>query len=376
LNFELFYFMSTFNKILIRVIDLAIIFVVIWIGYSFYSLNQIKHIGSSCLLSRVFVLATDIHQASIDFLSYSLFHPPLPQKKLLFVGDIMLGRGVAKLMAKKGSYYPFARIGPFLYEADLTIGNLEGPIVKTVPKSSPHSMIFAFSSSSADTLAKAGFDLLSLANNHTLNMKTEGLEETRYFLEGAGIQPFGDPLQCNTNFVVSKDGIVFVGFNKTFSNSCPDAEITTTIEKLREKAPHKFIIVIMHWGKEYSLKNTIKQKDLAHKIIDAGADLIIGSHPHVVENIEEYKGKLIFYSLGNFVFDQYFSDNVQQGLAVEVIFEPSEILYILWPIKSTSSQPFLMDSMYRRGFLKKLADRSDSRLTEQIESGIIEAKPK
>ena len=132
------------------------------------------------------------------------------------------------------------------------------------------------------------------------------------------------------------------------------------------------MIVFLHWGEEYQLISSSSQRKLAHSLIDAGADLIIGSHPHVVQEIEKYKGKLIFYSLGNFIFDQYFSRETQKGLAVSLELYPSRIIYKLYPYTLFHSQPKLMNEKEREWFLNNLAEKSSADLRSQIKNGIIE----
>ena len=131
------------------------------------------------------------------------------------------------------------------------------------------------------------------------------------------------------------------------------------------------IIINIHWGKEYQGKNNQAQQNLAHQIIDTGADLIIGHHSHVVQNIELYNDKLIFYSLGNFIFDQYFSKEVQQSIAIGVEINSSNEIYHLFPINSQLSQPFLMSQQEADLFLADLASKSTANLSEQIKKGTI-----
>lgn len=363
--------MSTREKVIIRVIDLVIIFAIVWISWYWHGLIIIKkNTATSNLFSDSFIFLSRLNRVSLNSLD-KLLSQPLPQKKVLFVGDIMLGRGVGNLISKYGEDYPIKNIKPLLSQVDFCIGNLEGPIVKDVPKLSSHSMVFAFGTSSLKFFSSANCKLLSLANNHTLDMKKDGLEETRGILNDNGIQFFGDPLKCNSDFIVQKDNIIFSGFNRISDYACPDKSIIGTITSLKNNNPHKFLVVVMHWGKEYSTSTTKEQRSLAHKMIDAGADLILGSHPHVVEGIEEYKGKLVFYSLGNFIFDQYFSKEVQEELGVETVFYPKMILYRLWPIQSTSSQLSLMTKEQANNFLSKLSQKSSSDLKQQITNGII-----
>ncbi len=310
----------------------------------------------------------------------------IESKTVLFVGDIMLDREVENLMAKNGTLYPFRKINRFTNGVDIVFGNLEGPIVKDLPDFSDRSLKFAFSKNTVEGLAFGNFSLLSLANNHTLNARENGPRETREFLKKGAIDFVGDPSECSQEFSYQKNGIAFLAFNETYPSSCTDKEIIDTIKSVKAKNPEDFLIVSLHWGNKYRLTSSYNQRKLACQIIDAGADLIIGHHPHVVQEIEIYKNKLIFYSLGNFIFDQYFSKNTQQGLAVGLEIYPNanaqkysslngkELVFRLFPIQSKLSQPFLMEQKNAKLFLEKLAKKSDKSLAEGIRSGIIEIK--
>jgi poly-gamma-glutamate synthesis protein (capsule biosynthesis protein) len=296
------------------------------------------------------------------------------KKTILFVGDIMLDRAVERLMKKNGILYPFEKTEQFFknQKAEIIFGNLEGPIVENPPNFSDDSLKFAFSPSAREGLKFANFNLLSLANNHSLNMEESGLAETREFLEKANINFVGDPLKCSDEFLFQKDNIIFFAFNKIYPSNCSDKEIIETIKSIKLKNPESFLIISAHWGKEYQLKSSAIQQKLAREIIGAGADLIIGHHPHTVQEIEIYKNKLIFYSLGNFIFDQYFSKNTQQGLAIGLEIKKNKLTFRFFPIQSKLSQPFLMEQKESKEFLEKLAKRSDENLSEQIKNGIIE----
>jgi poly-gamma-glutamate synthesis protein (capsule biosynthesis protein) len=247
---------------------------------------------------------------------------------LIFVGDMMLDRGVEYMIKTKGKddfKFPFLKIADEFKKADVVSGNLEGPIVENPPKFPPHSLTFAFSPKVLEGLSFAHFNLLSLANNHTENMGKAGLKETREFLAKANINFLGDPIKCDEDFLFEKNGIIFFAFNKTFPVNCSDEKIFEIIKKTRNSNLKKILIVIFHWGNEYQLKSSNEQKELAHKVIDAGADLVIGSHPHVIQEIEKYKGTYIIYSLGNFIFDQAFSKETMKGLMVKVSIKNAKI---------------------------------------------------
>lgn len=292
------------------------------------------------------------------------------EKKLIFVGDIMLDRGVEYLMNKNGNNYSFEQVKPWFDQADLVVANLEGPIVKDPPYNGSTSLSFAFKPETVDVLNYANIRMVSLANNHVLNMGKNGYEQTKNFLQKGEIEYIGQPSKCKYDDFGFYDDLIFIGFNKTYSQ-CTDNDVVKIITRAQKDYPDKLIVASIHWGQEYKLINSEAQQSLAHQMIDAGVDLIIGHHPHVVQNIEYYKNKLIFYSLGNFVFDQYFSKNTQEALAVSLKVKEGNLEYMLHPVQSSFSQPYLMSKENSAIFLANLAKRSSSVLINQIETGVI-----
>lgn len=294
------------------------------------------------------------------------------EKTILFLGDIMLDRGVEYLMKKNSDFYPLERISQFLKGIDIVVGNLEGPIMKNPPYFPDDSLKFAFSPEAMKTLSLGNFNLVSLANNHTFDLVEAGLQETKELLTEGSVNFVGHPIQCDQDVSFKQDDVIFLAFNKTYPFNCSNEEIAEIVRIEKEFNSDKFLIVIFHWGEEYYPKSLISQQSLAHQIIEAGADLIIGSHSHVVQEIEEYQGKLIFYSLGNFIFDQYFSTETQQGLAVGLELQADRTIFRLFPIQSHLSQPFLMEKETAEDFLSELAQKSSQSLSAGIEKGIIE----
>ena len=295
-------------------------------------------------------------------------------KTILLVGDIMLDRGVEDLIKQNSIYYPFQNISHFLRGIDIVFGNLEGPIVKNPPELLDNSLKFAFNPEVIKGASWCNFNLFSLANNHTLDMGKKGLEETKEWLRKYQINFVGSPLSSssdNLDSSFSRDNITFLAFNQIFPFMVKEEKIIKTIKTVKSLNPDKFLIVSLHWGEEYKLISSPAQQSLAHKIIEAGADLIIGHHPHVVQNIEKYQGKLIFYSLGNFVFDQYFSPETRQGLAVGLEIHHNKLVYRLFPLQINLSQPVLMEKNKVSEFLIQLAKRSDDKLVDEIKDGII-----
>jgi len=295
-------------------------------------------------------------------------------KTILLVGDIMLDRGVEDLIKQNSIYYPFQKISHFLRGIDIIFGNLEGPIVKNPPELLDNSLKFAFNLDVMKAISWCNFNLFSLANNHTLDMGKEGLEETKRWLRKYQINFVGNPLSGNLNnqdFSFSIDKIIFLAFNQIFPFVIREEEIIKKVKTVKSLNPDNFLIISLHWGEEYKLINSSAQQKLAHQLIEAGADLIIGHHPHVVQNIEKYQGKLIFYSLGNFIFDQYFSSDTQQGLAVGLEIYPKNLVYRLFPLQINLSQPVLIEQNKASKFLIQLAKRSDDKLVDEIKDAII-----
>lgn len=299
---------------------------------------------------------------------------PKERTVMLFVGDIMLGRYVETLMNTYGSQYPFEHIEPFLASRDFVFGNLEGPLVYDHLQTENFSTSFSFSEDKADVLVDNHFDAVSLANNHTLDQGVTGFENTHDILDANGIAYTGHATQMGEEYVlntnIGNETVNFISFNTTFPTNDENAAIATV--QSVEETSEDLIIVNVHWGTEYQLTSSASQQEFAHRLIDAGADLVIGHHPHVAQEVELYEGKLIFYSLGNFIFDQYFSTDVQEGLAVSIALEPDRMIFRLYPLQSSRSQVRLMDPESVPVWLYDLAARSDSALFDQISQGLIQ----
>lgn len=269
---------------------------------------------------------------------------------IIAVGDIMTSRNVAAKMRLYGNDYPFASSTDFLSSADITFANLETPITAgpIVPTGS-----FSFHADPGSELAlkKAGIDVLSLANNHSPNYGDKGLIDTIAYLDAQQLYHTGagrNIEEAREPAIIEHQGIrfAFIAFNDSDvvpplygASSNHGGTAIMTAENLQAalslaKAQADVVIVSMHSGTEYTRIANERQVAFAHQAIDLGADVVIGSHPHVVQNIERYKGKYIFYSLGNFVFDQMFSEETREGLAVKLSFKDKEIDDVqLYPFK-------------------------------------------
>jgi poly-gamma-glutamate synthesis protein (capsule biosynthesis protein) len=292
--------------------------------------------------------------------------------KMLFVGDMMFDRGVERVMQEVGFSYPIDSFKTFAFNFDYLVGNLEGPINENPKEFSDESLKFSFNKKVLESLQGANFKVLSLANNHTLNMGEAGLEETKSILSQAGINYTGDPIECEDIYKYQKDGITFFGINTTFPINCSDEDIVQWVKAIKYYNPETIFIALMHWGQEYKESSAEAEQSLAHQMIDNGVDIVIGGHPHVSQEIELYNNHLIFYSLGNFIFDQYFSKETQEGLAVGLEIYPNKKVFNLYPVKNKVSQAKIMDQEEKQVFLNALAEKSSETLKESIRQGKIE----
>ena len=252
---------------------------------------------------------------------------PAPQcATLLFGGDMMFDRHIREKAQVKGNYdLIFDSLAPLFSEADAIVANLEGPVTDFPSRSvgseigSTNNYFFTFDPKVVvETLAQWPF-IVNLGNNHILNFGQEGLSQTYRYLEDSGLPHFGytQPAQEELSYVFKEINSItfgFVNYNQFVTGGQEQA--FSDIAEIRDSV--EVLVVYTHWGNEYVQENQVI-KDLAHQFIDAGADLVIGSHPHVVQGVEDYMGKKTYYSLGNFVFDQYFEEGVQNGLLVETI---------------------------------------------------------
>jgi len=253
--------------------------------------------------------------------------------KLLFVGDIMMTRYVEKKINNldKKFVFPFLNILGYLRSFDYVIANLEGPIAENGLKTgSMYS--FRMKSEVAEALSKANINIVNLANNHIFDYGEAAFQDTLKNLNKNNIQYFGNTYEP---LIIKKGGlkIGFLSFSDFLKhleikeNKSGIAVVNNNLSKIIKEAREKvdILIVSFHWGEEYQKLANERERKLAKIAIDSGADLVIGHHPHVIQNIERYKNKFIFYSLGNFIFDQNFSEETMKGGGLEVYIKDKKI---------------------------------------------------
>jgi poly-gamma-glutamate synthesis protein (capsule biosynthesis protein) len=292
------------------------------------------------------------------------------EMSVLFGGDVMLGRGVESLMNEHGELYPFAHLAPLFHSAGAVIVNLEGTISEKHVPTPSFAMKFSFPGSVPSLLHRVGITHVGLANNHSFDYGEDGFSHTKKVLAAAGVVSFGHPISlksAETSAELTAPPLTLLGFNATYpSFSLTGAKAALSVANLERPR-----IVFIHWGEEYTGHSSLSQETIAHALIDAGADMIIGHHPHVVQEIERYKGKLIFYSLGNLIFDQYFRRDVQEGYLIQLLLKNGTYSVELLPYRSRRSMPAFLDGEEKATFLDSLSKKSDAALIEMIRRGSI-----
>ena len=236
--------------------------------------------------------------------------------RILFTGDILLSRNV-RVEYQHRSASPWIHIKSLFQQADLVVGNLEGAIGDTVHTSS---LLFDINPNDIPMLREAGFNIITIANNHSCDLGEVGFEKTIETLIANEIRPVGYDLSPQF-FTVKGVVISIVAINTVPSgrdgsvNQVPSVE---TMQKLRlARTLSNVVIVSIHWGSELLEWTNKNQRVMAEWLIENGADVIIGSHPHVVQQPEIINGKPVFFSLGNHLFDQKYPAT-KEGLIADI----------------------------------------------------------
>ena len=368
-----------------------------WGGKTLFGVYRVKSLADWPLKAT---LATDAASATAAF-------DPTQTWTVAAAGDVMLDRGVYTVIKTKGlgpdypfnggtvaitsryccSPEPFHWVMPrskrltttpdvrnLMTAADLAMVNLEGP---APVKSSYHAggMSFTFNQAYLVGLKNAGIDVVSLANNHIGNAGRSGIRETMQALDKLGIAHGGvgastAAARAPVLFTVDGVKVAFMAYDAIAPGYAAGPNLIGTAElskgsptddiRAAKAAGAQVVIVYPHWGIEYRTTPTSAQKSWAHKMIDAGADIIIGNHAHYAEAMEVYKGKPIWYALGNFVFDQTWSEQTEEGLTLELSFNgPTLVQAWMHPtLDLNSSQPNFLDTASSKYVLDQVYNAS------------------
>jgi poly-gamma-glutamate synthesis protein (capsule biosynthesis protein) len=304
--------------------------------------------------------------------------------KINFLGDIMLSRHVNTQMKKLGYDYPWEKVKDITADADITFANLEVPISDRYNAPS-EGMSFVAPTKNLEYLKLAGIDVVSVANNHTANFGKQAFLDNLNNLKGAGINICGGGLaeaEARTATVITANGLNFnflcqsavvgslyadgegagvpyLGLEPWYrrnQNSLDD--LVADIDRARLK--EGVVIDSPHWGVEYKHYPNTDQQAAARLMIDAGVDLVIGTHPHVVQSLEYYNGKYINYSLGNFIFDQEWSTATKQGVMASAYFyQNRNVSVTLSPLQIENyAQPSFISGEVAKSILSDIEESS------------------
>ncbi|MGE5417711.1 MAG: CapA family protein [Acidobacteriota bacterium] len=310
---------------------------------------------------------------------------PEQELNLTAVGDVMLARHVGYLIKQYGVDYPFQQIGGLLQKSDITFGNLESPLSDRGQAMPGKGICFRAQPQMANVLANYGFNIMSVANNHALDYDAPAFLDTIKLLNAQNVSTVGGgnnimearkPVIIEKNnlkvgflaYTVFADTVFSYKYRRPFRATETESGVAPLIreailEDVYSLDPTVDVTVVsLHWGVEYSKVPEESQQQLARELIDNGADLIIGHHPHIIQGFERYKKGLIVYSLGNFIFDQNIYKYTQQGLMLDATLKPHEVQNIkITPVYIKLSQPVVMQGQEAEVLLKDV-----SRLTNHL----------
>ena len=250
-----------------------------------------------------------------------------PSVSIAFVGDIMLDETPGKVV--KSGRDPFAPFAAILDSADIRVGNLEC-VIATKGTPEPDKPYTFRAHPRSLTLLKRHFDALALANNHSGDYGPIAFGEMLDLLEGQGIAYFGggrNLAQAHAPLLIERNGlrIALLAYDEFFPRSfeadfdkpgiawSEDEQVRLDIVNARTREHADLVIPVMHWGWEHEPSASKRQRQLARLMIAAGADAVVGGHPHVIQDVEQYQGKPIIYSLGNFLFDGFSDKDSNTG---------------------------------------------------------------
>jgi poly-gamma-glutamate synthesis protein (capsule biosynthesis protein) len=305
-----------------------------------------------------------------------LFHPtytvPLDPSKirtLLVTGDIIPARGVNYFATVKHDFlWPFRPTADYTKNADITYINLEAPLFAGCPVSPAASFTFCGDARFVNGLTFMGADVANLANNHLSNYGAEGITATDQLLQKNGILTSG----LGPVAVIDIRGIKFgfIGFNGV-GRAIDQTALKEGIARAHQLAD--IVVVQFHWGKEYErqpmpdpgVPTPDDPVNIGHEAIDWGADIVIGNHPHWYQGVEVYKGKLITYANGNFVFDQMWSEETREGVIGTYTFYGTQLVAASWkPVRSYDyGQPVFMNAQDSAATLQTMEAASDTLAT-------------
>uniref|UniRef100_UPI00046F2B38 CapA family protein n=1 Tax=Paenibacillus forsythiae TaxID=365616 RepID=UPI00046F2B38 len=310
--------------------------------------------------------------------------------KLSFAGDVIFAGKVGELLKKKGYDYPYARLGGMFLQDDLSVINLETPVTERGTEANK-TFVFKSPPEALNALKAAGVDAVSLANNHTLDMGEQGLRDTLDNLVARGIPFVGAGLDSSEAYSAqyfTRKGITIalLGFTRVMpeagwaagegkpgvASAYDSGPALKAIAEARKKAD--IVAVVVHWGQERRNEPNAVQQSLGRSFIDAGADLVIGGHPHVLQGLEPYKGKWIAYSTGNFIFTRSSTKTTWETAVFQAECNvKGQCSMSLTPFDAKLGQPVPMSAEGGQKLLERVESLSSGKVEIDEEGRVTEA---
>ncbi len=294
-----------------------IIIIVLSISFYFFRPKTAQIISPSSKISLPKIISGFIPQPAPTT-------PPIATIGL--VGDLGLGRFITATARQKNDFsWSFSGVSSILQQNNFNLANLESPITNDCPEGKTGTFTFCGDSQFLPQLKQNKF-IFNLANNHIFNYGQNGFDQTEKFLDTENIGYVYSHTNKSEFYQTQIDGIKFgiLGFDLISNPQYPQQKIIDLILKYDSQVD--WLIISIHWGNEYLPQAESWRINLAHKMIDAGADIVHGHHPHVLQPSEIYQGKLIFYSLGNFIFDQNWSTETSTSQIINLKLTKNEII--------------------------------------------------
>ncbi|MGD6875700.1 CapA family protein [Bacillus infantis] len=290
---------------------------------------------------------------------------------MTMVGDVMMGRHVEEVTERYGADYLFRHVKPYFDASDYVSGNFEHPILKEDASSyteTDKSIHLHTGMDSIHAVKEAGFTVMNLANNHLMDFGEEGLRDTldvfdRYRMDYVGAGENRKEAKEQIHYQdVNGVRVATLGFTDAYvegtiatkdRNGLLSANPDVLFEMI-EKAKNEdhgnadLVVVNVHWGQEYDTEATPRQKALAKAMVDAGADMVIGHHPHVLQSFDVYNDGIIFYSLGNFVFDQGWTRTKDSAMVQYNLTEEGKATIDVIPLQIQEASPRLATGYFEK----------------------------
>ncbi|AXF55757.1 CapA family protein [Salicibibacter kimchii] len=312
-----------------------------------------------------------------------------------FVGDIMAGRYVEQVIDHQGPEFLFRHAKPYFDASDYVTGNFENPVLfeDEVYEPEDKEIHLEAGEGAVNLLSEAGFSNVNLANNHIRDYGSKGVRDTLAAFEDSDVDTvgahFGQEEEAVSIEAYDDLTVATLGFNDVWSRSgrdgVADSDPAQSLNEIQQASEDADLVVAhLHSGVEYTSTITDRQEDLMKAYVDAGADIVVGHHPHVLQSVDVYNDGIIFYSLGNFVFDQGWTRTRDTVLAQYELAEDGTAEIELVPFRIHESQPRPIDGFaepyYRERIFQQLTkdtsdesvyEKSDGRLVFEVDHGHV-----